>query len=124
MRTRCRYRKICSTSCKDAALFSKLDLTKGFWQIPMEEASKKVLAMATPLGLYEPNYMPFGMKNAPAVFQREMQRVLRDKLYRGVMVFVDDILIYSKTAEEHAELVEWVLRRLVEGGLRGQPGQV
>jgi hypothetical protein len=95
-------------------LFSKLDLTKGFWQIPMEEASKKVLAMATPLGLYEPNYMPFGMKNAPAVFQREMQRVLRDKLYRGVMVFVDDILIYSKTAEEHAELVEWVLRRLLE----------
>ena len=43
----------------------------------------------TPLGLYEPRNMPFGMKNAPAVFQREMQRVLRDKLYRGVMVFVD-----------------------------------
>ena len=102
-------------------LFSKLDLTKGFWQIPMEEASKKVLAMATPLGLYEPNYMPFGMKNAPAVFQREMQRVLRDKLYRGVMVFVDDILIYSKTAEEHAELVEWVLRRLLEEGYVANP---
>jgi len=48
--------------------------------------------------------MPFGMKNAPAVFQREMQRVLKDRLYNGVMVFIDDILIYSKTAEEHAEL--------------------
>ena len=102
-------------------LFSKLDLTKGSWQIPMEEASKKVLAMATPLGLYEPNYMPFGMKNAPAVFQREMQRVLRDRLYRGTMVFVDDILIYSKTAEEHAELVEWVLRRLLEEGYVANP---
>ena len=93
-------------------LFSKLDLTKGFWQIPLDEASKKILAMDTPLGLYEPNSMPFGMKNAPAVFQREMQRVLKDRLYQGVMVFIDDILIYSKTAEEHAELVEWVLRRL------------
>ena len=102
-------------------LFSKLDLTKGFWQIPMDEASKKVLAMATPLGLYEPNFMPFGMKNAPAVFQREMQRVLRDRLYRGVMVFVDDILVYSKTADEHAELVEWVLRRLTEEGYVAHP---
>ena len=61
------------------------------------------------------------MKNAPAVFQREMQRVLRDKLYRGVMVFVDDILIYSKTPEEHAELVEWVLQRLLEEGYVANP---
>ena len=98
-------------------LFSKLDLTKGFWQIPLEEASKKILAMATPLGLYEPNSMPFGMKNAPAVFQREMQRVLRDRLYQGVMVFIDDILIYTKTAEEHAELVEWVLQTARGGRL-------
>ena len=71
-------------------LFSKMDLTKGFWQIPLDEASRKILAMDTLLGLYEPNTMPFGMKNAPAVFQREMQRVFRDKLYRGVMVFIDD----------------------------------
>ena len=65
--------------------------------------------------------MPFGMKNAPAVFQREMQRVLKDRLYQGVMVFIDDILIYSKTAEEHAELVEWVLKRLVEEGYYAHP---
>jgi hypothetical protein len=77
--------------------------------------------MATPLGLYEPNCMPFGMKNAPAVFQREMQRVLRDRLYKGVIVFVDDILIYSKTAEEHAELVDWVLQRLEDEGYYAHP---
>ena len=46
-------------------VFSKLDLTKGFWQIPLDEASKPILAMSTPLGLMEPNFMPFGMKNAP-----------------------------------------------------------
>jgi transposase InsO family protein len=102
-------------------LFSKMDLTKGFWQIPLDEASRKILAMDTPLGLYEPLCMPFGMKNAPAVFQREMQRVLRDRLYQGVMVFIDDILIYSRTADEHAELVEWVLRRLQEEGYYAHP---
>jgi transposase InsO family protein len=102
-------------------LFSKLDLTKGFWQIPLEESSRKLLAMATPLGLYEPAVLPFGVKNAPAVFQREMQRVFRDKLYRGVMVFIDDILIYTQTAEEHAVLVEWVLKRLTDEGYYAHP---
>jgi hypothetical protein len=102
-------------------LFSKLDLTKGFWQIPLDKVSREILAMSTPLGLFEPLYMPFGMKNAPAVFQREMQRVLHDRLYNGVVVFVDDILIYSKTDEEHAELVEFVLRRLREEGYVANP---
>ena len=58
---------------KGARLFSKLDLTKGFWQIPVEEKSRQILAMATPLGLQEPRYMPFDYKNAPSVFQREME---------------------------------------------------
>ena len=102
-------------------LFSKMDLTKGFWQIPLDKASRQILAMDTPLGLYEPTCMPFGMKNAPAVFQREMQRVLKDRLYNGIMVFIDDILIYSKTAEEHSELVEWVLKRLEEEGYYAHP---
>ena len=102
-------------------LFSKLDLTKGFWQIPLDKASRPLLAMATPLGLYEPAVLPFGVKNAPAVFQREMQRVFRDRLYRGVMCFIDDILIYSRTVEEHAELVEWVLKRLTDEGYYAHP---
>jgi len=102
-------------------VFSKLDLTKGFWQIPMEKESRKILAMATPLGLRQPTAMPFGMKNAPAVFQREMQRVFEARLHRGVGVFVDDIIIYSRTVEEHAELVEFVLRRLQETGYVANP---
>jgi hypothetical protein len=104
-----------------SAVFSKLDLTKGFWQIPMERKSRKILAMATPLGLYEPLFMPFGMKNAPAVFQREMSRVLQARLHRGVGVFIDDIIIYSKTVEQHEELVEFVLRRLQEEGYYAHP---
>src|ERR1700733_1551667 len=102
-------------------LFSKLDLTKGFWQIPMHEASKAILAMSTPLGLMEPNHMPFGRKNAPSVFQSEMQRGLRDRLGKGLFVFIDDILIYTQTVEEHEEMVRWVLRRLCEEGYYANP---
>jgi hypothetical protein len=101
--------------------FSKLDLTKGFWQIPLDEACKHLLAMSTPLGLMEPNHMPFGMKNAPSVFQREMQRVLGERVGKGLFVFIDDILIYTKTVEEHEEMVAWVLRRLCEEGYYANP---
>jgi RNase H-like domain found in reverse transcriptase/Reverse transcriptase (RNA-dependent DNA polymerase)/Integrase zinc binding domain/Chromo (CHRromatin Organisation MOdifier) domain/gag-polyprotein putative aspartyl protease len=102
-------------------VFSKLDLTKGFWQIPLDEASKAILAMSTPIGLMEPNYMPFGMKNAPAIFQREMQRVFMVRLGNAVLVFIDDILIFTKTVEEHEEAVRWVLRRLCEEGYYANP---
>jgi hypothetical protein len=104
-------------------LFSKLDLTKGFWQIPLEEESKPILAMSTPIGLYEPNFMPFGMKNAPAVFQRVMQELLRDRLSKGVIVFMDDILLYSHTESEHEELVEWVVGQIEAGGFYAHPAK-
>ena len=104
-----------------ARIFSKMDLLKGFWQIPVKEGSRPYLAFATPLGLKQPTRMPFGIRNAPAVFQREMQRVLKDRLYKGVMVYIDDILIYSATASEHEELVEWVLKRLQDEGYYAHP---
>lgn len=104
-----------------ARIFSKMDLLKGFWQIPVKKGSRPYLAFATPLGLKQPKRMPFGIRNAPAVFQREMQRILKDRLYKGVMVYIDDILIYSATADEHEELVEWVLRRLQEEGYYAHP---
>lgn len=102
-------------------MFSKMDLTKGFWQIPLEKKSRELLAFSTPVGLKQPRFMPFGIKNAPATFQREMQRVLKDRLYKGVLAFIDDILIYSSTPEEHAQLVEFVLRRLKEEGYYAHP---
>ena len=106
---------------RGARIFSKMDLLKGFWQIPVKEGSRPYLAFATPLGLKQPTRMPFGIRNAPAVFQREMQRVLKDRLYKGVMVYIDDILIYSATANEHDELVEWVLQRLQAEGYYAHP---
>jgi hypothetical protein len=63
--------------------------------------------------------MPFGLTNAPASFQALMQDVLREKLYEGVVVFVDDFLIYSKTEEEHLQMVRWVFEQLRKHKLYG-----
>ena len=77
------------------------DLASGFWQIPVAERDRYKTAFRTPWGLYEFNVMPFGLKNAPATFQRLMIRVLRQYLYDFAIVYIDDILIYSKSKEEH-----------------------
>jgi len=104
-------------------VFSKLDLLKGFNQIPVERKSRELMAVSTPLGLYQPTVMPFGVKNAPGAFQREMRRVLKDRLNRGVYVFVDDILLYSRTEEEQLDLIDWVLSRLEDTGYLAHVGK-
>jgi len=93
-------------------IFSKMDLLKGFNQIPVAADSRPYMAVSTPDGLYQPTVMPFGVRNAPGAFQREMRRVLRDRLHKGVEVFIDDIIIHSSTEDEHLELLQWVFQRL------------
>ena len=95
-----------------SSVFSKMDLLKGFNQIPVASDSRPYMAVSTPDGLYQPTVMPFGVRNAPGAFQREMRRVLRDRLHRGVEVFIDDIIIHSSNEEEHVELLAWVFQRL------------
>ena len=95
-----------------SCIFSKMDLLKGFNQIPVAADSRAYMAVSTPDGLYQPTVMPFGVRNAPSTFQREMRRVLRDKLHKGIEVFVDDIIIHSRTIDEHIALIRWLLQRL------------
>ena len=97
---------------KGATIFSKLDLTKGFYQIGLAPECREQLAFSTPDGLMQWLVMPFGIANAPAAFQREMQRVLKEQLGTTVLVFLDDILVFSKDETLHAQHVEWVLQRL------------
>jgi hypothetical protein len=99
---------------KGASVFSKLDLTKGFYQIALHPKCREFLAFSTPDGLKQWKVMPFGTANAPGTFQREMQRVLRERLDVSVMVYIDDILVFSRNAEDHAEHVEWVLNQLAK----------
>ncbi|XP_040182571.1 uncharacterized protein LOC120915831 [Rana temporaria] len=97
-----------------------LDLCKGYWQIPLDSAAILKSAFVTPFGLYQFRVMPFGMKNAPATFQR-----MADQLLEGMQDFacayLDDIAIYSGTWEEHLTHLALVFRRLQEAGLTLKP---
>ena len=97
-----------------AKYFTSLDALYGYWQVRMAEDSIEKTSIRTPLGAYEFLVMPFGLCNAPATFQRFMESVLREHLLKYCMVYIDDIIIYSKTAEEHLQHIEAVLHTLKE----------
>ena len=95
---------------------SKLDLSKGFHQIGIEEAYKEKTAFVTPFGKYQFNRMPFGLRNAPAVFQRTMEEVLRG-CYEFASPYIDDILVFSRNGVEHSVHLEEVFVALGSHGL-------
>ena len=86
-----------------AKVFKKIDLRSGYWQMPVREQDIPKTAFRTRWGLYEFLVMPFGVTNAPSQFMHMMNDVLSGYLDVFVLVFLDDILVYSKTVEEHAE---------------------
>src|SRR6266496_3888668 len=102
---------------REGSWFTSLDLASGYWQVEMNEEDREKTAFTCHKGLYEFNVMPFGLKNAPPTFQRLMNEVLDGYLNKFVEVYIDDILIYSKTFEEHMEHLEKVFQRLQEANL-------
>ena len=99
-----------------AKFISTLDLTRGYWQVPLSEEAKEKSAFATPFGLFQFNVMPFGLQGAPATFQRLMDRLIQG-LNGYSAAYLDDLVVYSETWEEHLEHLRTILQRIREAGL-------
>src|ERR1700712_2354959 len=104
-----------------AKIFTKIDLKAGFNLIRIKHGDEWKTAFRCRYGHYEYTVMPFGLANAPASFQAMINAILRDLIDAGVVAYIDDILIYSKTEEEHIALVQEVLRRLSDNNLAIEP---
>lgn len=100
-----------------ATVFTKLDLRNAYHLVRIKDGDEWKTAFNTPLGHFEYLVMPFGLTNAPAVFQALVNDVLRDFLNRFLFVYLDDILIFSHSMEEHKSHVRQVLQRLLENKL-------
>lgn len=104
-----------------AKYFSVFDLASRFHQIPMSEADAQKTAFSTPFEHYEFKRMPFGLKNAPATFQRLMDKVLSGLQGIELFVYLDDIVIYASSLMEHNRKFNKVTERLRDANLRLQP---
>ena len=90
--------------------FTTLDLKSGYWQIELDPSAREKTAFVTHNGLYEFLVMPFGLTNSGASFQRLMGHILRGLEYRFALIYIDDIIIFSKSIEERLTHLEEVLR--------------
>ena len=107
----------------NAAWFSTLDLQSGFWQIPMKGADMEKTAFATHNGHWEFRVMPFGLANAPATFQRLMDLVLSGLHWTHCLVYLDDVIVFAPTEEEHLRRLDLVLGRISKAGLTLKPSK-
>lgn len=104
-----------------AKYFSVCDLASGFHQIEMDPADSHKTAFTTPFGHYEFKRMPFGLKKAPATFQRLMDLVLTGLQGEELFVYMDDIVVYASSLEEHERKYNTLIQRLREANFKLQP---
>ena len=103
--------------------FSCLDLRSGYWQVEVDDDSKPKTAFATHSGLYEFRRMPFGLANAPSTFQRLMHAVLRGLQYQICLVYLDDIIVYSRSFADHINDLNDVFSRLRSANVKLKPSK-
>ncbi|KAK3556048.1 hypothetical protein QTP70_001855 [Hemibagrus guttatus] len=102
---------------REAKIYTKLDLRSAYNLIRIKEGDEWKTAFLTTRGHYEYRVMPYGLANAPAVFQSLINEIFRDIMNKYVVAYIDDILIYSKSEEEHQSHVRTVFTRLLENQL-------
>lgn len=111
----------CLAALGGNAYFSTMDLTSGFYNVPMSESDKKYTAFTTPLGLHEFNRMPQGLCNSPASFMRLMTNIFGDQNFLTLLCYLDDLLVFAPTEEEALKRLEMVFIKLSVHGLKLAP---
>ena len=102
-----------------ARFFSTLDLKSGFWQVKMAKDSQQYTTFTVGImGVYEFLRMPYGLCNAPATFQRLMQNCLRELNLTYALIYLDDVIVFSRTEEEHLHCLRVVFGQFLEHGLK------
>ena len=94
----------CIDQIGNAKFVSTFDMLKGYWQVPLTPRAREISAFVTPSGLYQYKVMPFGMKNAPATFQRMVNKLVRD--INGCEGYIDDVVIFSDNWSDHIRQIE------------------
>lgn len=98
-------------------------MISGYWQVEMNSSSKEKTAFVTHSGLYEFTTMPFGLCNAPGTFQRLMECVLRGLTWQIALIYLDDVLVYSRTFDDHLQHLRLVFDRFRTAGLKLKPSK-
>ena len=105
----------------NANMFSTLDLASGFWQIPLDPETKQKSAFVTHQGVFQFKRLPFGLKNAPMSFQALMSKVLKNLNFKVALVYIDDILVFSKDFNQHLEHLDLIFSTLSSANLTLKP---
>ncbi|KAA3485339.1 RNA-directed DNA polymerase-like protein [Gossypium australe] len=116
-------KEVLINQAKQAKYFSKFDCKSGFWQIMLTEESRPLTAFSAPNGHYQWRVMPFGLCNAPQVFQRWMDSIFK-KYKKFCVVYIDDILIFSETLENHRKHLNIIAREFIKHGIILSPKKI
>ena len=110
--------------CLEGSLwFSTLDLQSGYFQLKVKEADRAKTVFVTKDGLFEFLVMPFGLCNVPSTFERAMELILRGLQWKHLLIYLDDVILFSKTFPEHLGRLWEVLKRFSENGLKIKPSK-
>ena len=110
-------------SLQGCKYLSTLDMFSGYFQIAVAEKDRHKTAFISTAGLYEFNRLPFGLTNAPAVYQRMINDVFKEYLYSSMMTYLDDVIIFSRTFDEHIKHLENAFNKIDEYNLRMKPSK-